>query len=72
MSCGGAGDCVWALLHETNVRAGNNIGPEGARAISSALERNSTLTNLNMQSESTLAAMNVAAMISGRVIVRVC
>ena len=63
---------VWALLHETNVHAGNEIGPEGARAISKALERNSTLTDLNMQSESTLAAMKVAAMISGRVIVRVC
>ena len=72
MSCGGAGDCVWALLHVTNVLAGNKIGPEGARAISSALERNSTLTKLNVDSESTLAVMNVAAMISGRVIVRVC
>jgi hypothetical protein len=48
------------------------IGPEGAHAIGSALERNSTLTSLNMQGESTLAAMKVAAMISGRVIVRVC
>jgi len=72
VSCGGAGDCVWALLHETNVLADNNIGPEGARAIWSALERNSTLTHLDIGSESTLAAMNVAAMISGRVIVRVC
>ncbi len=72
VSCGGAGDCVWALLHVTNVRAGNKIGLEGARAISSALERNSTLTELHISSESTLAAMNVAAMISGRVIVRVC
>ncbi len=52
--------------------AGNGFGPEGARAISSGLERNSTLTSLNVDSESTLAAMNVAAMISGRVIVRVC
>ena len=72
VSCGGAGDCVCALLHVTNVLADNKIGPEGARAISSALERNSTLTSLNVGSESTLAAMNVAAMISGRVIVRVC
>ena len=61
-----------ALLHVTNVLAGNKIGPEGAPAISSALERNSTLTKLNVDSESTLAAMKVAAMISGRVIVRVC
>ncbi len=52
--------------------AGNGFGPEGARAISSALERNSTLTSLDISGESTLAAMNVAAMISGRVIVRVC
>ena len=52
--------------------AGNGFGPEGARAISSALERNSTLTSLIVESESTLAAMNVAAMISGRAIVRVC
>ncbi len=52
--------------------ADNAFGPEGARAISSALERNSTLTSLNVGSESTLAAMNVAAMLSGRVIVRVC
>ena len=72
VSCGGAGDCVCALLHETNVLADNKIGPEGARAISSVLERNSTLTHLSMRSESTLAAMKVAAMISGRVIVRVC
>ena len=72
VSCGGAGDCAWALLHETNVLAGNKIGPEGARAISSALERNSTLTSLDIRGESTLAAMKVAAMISGRVIVRVC
>ncbi len=57
---------------KTNVLAANNIGPEGARAIWSALERNSTLTHLDISSESTLAAMNVAAMISGRVIVRVC
>ncbi len=57
---------------KTNVLAGNKIGPEGARAISSALERNSTLTKLNVESESTLAAMKVAAMISGRLIVRVC
>ena len=70
--CGGAGDCVLALLHVSNVLAGNEIGPEGARAISSGLERNSTLTHLEMESESTLAAMKVAAMISGRVIVRVC
>ena len=52
--------------------AGNAFGPEGARAISSALERNSTLTMLVIFGESTLAAMKVAAMISGRVIVRVC
>ena len=61
-----------ALLHVTNVLAGNEIGPEGARGISSGLERNSTLTELNVRCESTLAAMKVAAMISGRVIVRVC
>ena len=72
VSCGGAGDCVLALLHVSNVLAGNEIGPEGARAISSALERNSTLTSLDIGCELTLAAMNVAAMISGRVIVRVC
>ena len=71
VSCGGAGDCVWALLHVTNVLAGE-IGPEGGRAISSALERNSTLTHLSIGGESTLAATKVAAMISGRVIVRVC
>ena len=52
--------------------ADTGFGPEGARAISSALERNSTLTSLDIGSESTLAAMKVAAMISGRVIVRVC
>ncbi len=52
--------------------ADNGFGPEGARAISSGLERNSTLTSLDIGSESILAAMNVAAMISGRVIVRVC
>ncbi len=52
--------------------AGNGFGPEGARAISSGLERNSTLTELHIGSESTLAAMKVAAMIFGRVIVRVC
>ena len=72
VSCGGAGDCVCALLHVTNVLAGNKIGPEGARARSTGLERNSTLTKLNVSGESTLAAMKVAAMISGRVIVRVC
>jgi hypothetical protein len=70
--CGGAGDCIFALLQVTNVLSGNKIGPEGTRAIWSALERNSTLTSLDMESESTLAAMNVAAMISGRVVVRVC
>ena len=48
------------------------FGPEGAHAISIGLERNSTLTSLDIGSESILAAMNVAAMISGRVIVRVC
>ena len=63
---------VWALLHVTNVLADNKIGPEGARAISSALERNSTLTHLDISCESTLAVMKVAAMISGRAIVRVC
>ena len=63
VSCGGAGDCVCALLRVTNVLAGSKIGPEGARAISSALERNSTLTSLNVNGESTLAAMKVAAMI---------
>jgi hypothetical protein len=52
--------------------ADNGFGPDGARAISSALERNSTLTMLDVGSESTLAAMKVAVMISGRVIVRVC
>ena len=57
---------------KTNVLAGNKIGPEGARAISSGLERNSTLTSLHIGGESTLAAMKVSAMISGRVIVRVC
>ena len=57
---------------KTNVLAANKIGPEGARAISSALERNSTLTSLDIGGESTLAVMKVAAMISGRVIVRVC
>jgi hypothetical protein len=72
VSCGGAGDCVCALLHVTNVLAGIKIGPEGACAISSALERNSTLVKLNMGSESTLAAMKVAAMICRRVIARVC
>ena len=44
--CGGAGDCIFALLQVTNVLAGNKIGPEGAPAIWSALERNSTLTYL--------------------------
>ena len=72
VSCGGAGDCVCALLHVTNVLADNKIGPEGARAISSALERNFTLTHLDIGGESTLAATKVAAMISGRVTVRVC
>ena len=72
MSCGGAGDCVCALLHVTKVLAGNKIGLEGARAVSSALERNSTLVKLNVESELTLAAMKVAAMICGRVIARVC
>ncbi len=51
--------------------AGNGFGPEGARAISSALERNSTLVKLNICSESTLAAMKVAAMIYVGVSLRV-
>ena len=71
MSCGGAGDDFRALLHVTRF-ADNRVGPEGSSAIGSALERNSTLTSLNVCGESTLAAMKVAAMISGRVIVRVC
>ena len=56
VSCGGAGDCVWALLHVTNVLAGNEIGPEGAHAIWSALERNSTLTSLDIGRELTRCA----------------
>ena len=36
--------------------AGNAFGPEGARAISSAMERNSTLTSLDMACESTSCA----------------
>jgi hypothetical protein len=52
--------------------AGNIFGPEGARVISSALERNSTLTSLNIGCESALAAMKVAAMIFGRVIACAC
>ena len=40
-----------ALLHVTRFE-GNGIGPEGARAIGSALERNSTLTSLNVGRES--------------------
>ncbi len=36
--------------------ADNSIGPEGARAISSALERNSTLTSLTLSCESTRCA----------------
>ena len=36
--------------------AGNAFGPESARAISSALERNSTLTRLDMGCESTAFA----------------
>ena len=51
--------------------AGNGFGPEGARAISSALECNSTLVKLNVESESTLAAMKVAAMIYVGVSLRV-
>jgi hypothetical protein len=72
VSCGGACDYVCALLHVTNVLADNKIGPEGARAISSGLERNSTLNKLNVNCESALAAMKVAAMICGRVIARAC
>ncbi len=71
VSCGGAGDCVCALLRVTNVLAGNKIGPEGTCAISSALERNSTLVKLNFDCESTLAAMKVAAMIYVGVSLRV-
>ncbi len=52
--------------------ADNAFGPQGAPALWSALERNSTLRRLDIGSESILAAMNVAAMISGRVIVRGC
>ena len=53
--------------------AGNDFGPEGARAISSALERkNITLTSLDIGSESALAAMNVVALVCGHVVVRVC
>jgi hypothetical protein len=59
------------LLRVTNVLAGNKIGPEGTRAISSALERNSTLTSLNVNGELTLAAMKVAAMIYVGVSLRV-
>jgi hypothetical protein len=72
VSCGGAGDCVCALLRVTNVLAGSKIGTEGTRAILSALERNSTLTDLCLSGESALAAMKVAAMICGRAIVCVC
>ena len=52
--------------------AENGLGPEGARAISSALERNFTLTSLDIQSELALAAMNVVALVCGHVVVRVC
>ncbi len=51
VSCGGACDDFRALLHVTRF-AGNRVGPEGARAIGSALERNSTLTSVNVESES--------------------
>ena len=51
MSCGGSGDDFHALLHVTRF-ADNGIGPEGARAIGSALERNSTLIDLNVEGES--------------------
>ena len=36
--------------------AGNAFGPEGVRVISSAMERNSTLTRLKMSCESTRCA----------------
>ncbi len=55
--------CNCACFADALCFADNGFGPEGARAISSALERNSTLTSLNVDSESTLAAMKVAAMI---------
>jgi hypothetical protein len=55
--------CNCACFADALFFADNKIGPEGARAVSSALERNSTLTSLNVKSESTLAAMKVAAMI---------
>jgi hypothetical protein len=55
--------CRCACFADALFFAENGFGPEGARAISSALERNSTLTSLNVNSESTLAAMKVAAMI---------
>jgi hypothetical protein len=55
--------CHCACFADALCFAENGFGPEGARAISIALERNSTLTSLNVTGESTLTAMKVAEMI---------
>jgi hypothetical protein len=60
------------VLAEALCFADNGFGPEGACAISSALERNSTLTSLIVYGELTLTTMKVAAMICGRVIACAC
>jgi hypothetical protein len=63
--------CHCACFTDALCFAGNGFGPEGARVISSALERNSTLTSLNVAGESTLTAMKVAEMMYVGVSLRV-
>jgi hypothetical protein len=63
--------CNCACFADALCFADSSFGPEGARVISSALERNYTLKSLDIGGELTLAAMKVAAMICGRVIARV-